>query len=884
LKDALKDRYAILRELGEGGMATVYLADDLKHERKVAVKVLKPELAAVVGAERFLAEIKTTANLQHPHILALYDSGEAHGFLFYVMPYVEGETLRDKLERERQLPVDEAILIASDMAEALDHAHRNGVIHRDIKPANILMIEGRPMIADFGIALAVGSAGGARLTETGLSVGTPFYMSPEQATGDQAIGHQSDTYALGCVLYEMLIGEPPYVGATAQAVLGKIIQGGSVSATEHRKAIPPHVDAVIRKSLEKLPADRFASAAGFAGALREPLFRYGPAGEAATGPAGGWTRITSIVAGIAALVVGGMGWALTRPGPPSPVERYSFAAVTPEHISLTPIELGPEGTGMVYYGRREATGGFQLWYRRYEDLRATPIANSSGGTDPSISPDGSEVAFAQSGQLWALPLGGGVPRALADSVFCCPSWAPDGESVYYVDASNNATRVPSSGGAPEIVMESDSSTSLAWFRVTPSGKSGVYTSYGNQTMIGAIDLDSRERTVLTEGIAARPTATGHLVFASSGGELLAAPFAEDPLRLTGPAVPLVAGVFVTGNGIPRFSINKEGTLAYWEGEGNTGSELVWMTRTGSSSLVEPGWTFNAGGGNRGWSLSPDGAKIAVRVSTEAGNDIWIKELNGGPRTRLTFWQGEDRDPNWLPDSRTVSFLSSMPLPGDSTPPGDFNLWVQVADGSRSAELVLDHPASISEAVMSPDGNSAIVRSTGLASVDGGRDIFSADLASAATEAILATPFDESAPKLSPDGRWLAYQSNESGRDEVYVRPYPETDRARVQVSTEGGLAPRWARDGSELFFLSGDREMMAASITVAGGALRIASREVLFDLPSSVLVGDRTTQYDVSNDGRFLMLRTASGDEDESRMVIVRNFLEEVKARVGSGN
>jgi dipeptidyl aminopeptidase/acylaminoacyl peptidase len=226
----------------------------------------------------------------------------------------------------------------------------------------------------------------------------------------------------------------------------------------------------------------------------------------------------------------------------------------------------------------------------------------------------------------------------------------------------------------------------------------------------------------------------------------------------------------------------------------------------------------------------------------------------------------------------------MPLPGDSTPPGDFNLWVQVADGSRSAELVLDHPASISEAVMSPDGNSAIVRSTGLASVDGGRDIFSADLASAATEAILATPFDESAPKLSPDGRWLAYQSNESGRDEVYVRPYPETDRARVQVSTEGGLAPRWARDGSELFFLSGDREMMAASITVAGGALRIASREVLFDLPSSVLVGDRTTQYDVSNDGRFLMLRTASGDEDESRMVIVRNFLEEVKARVGSGN
>jgi Tol biopolymer transport system component len=205
-------------------------------------------------------------------------------------------------------------------------------------------------------------------------------------------------------------------------------------------------------------------------------------------------------------------------------------------------------------------------------------------------------------------------------------------------------------------------------------------------------------------------------------------------------------------------------------------------------------------------------------------------------------------------------------------------------GLQPAELVLDHAASISEAVMSPDGSSVVVRSTGLASVDGGRDIFSADLSSAATEAILATPFDESAPKLSPDGRWLAYQSNESGRDEVYIRPYPETERARVQASTEGGLAPRWARDGSELFFLSGDREMMAATITVTGGELRVSNREVLFDLPSSTLVGDRTTQYDVSNDGRFLMLRTASGDEDESRMVIVRNFLEEVKARVGGGS
>ncbi len=245
LNAALEGRYAIDRELGEGGMATVYLADDLKHERKVALKVLKPELAAIVGAERFLAEIKTTANLTHPHILPLFDSGEADGFLFYVMPHIEGESLRERIDREKQLPVDEAVKIATDLAEALDYAHRHKIIHRDIKPANILIHEGRPLIADFGIALAVGVAGGGRLTETGLSVGTPHYMSPEQATGDQAVGVATDIYALGAVLYEMLVGEPPYTGPTAQAVLGQIIAGETASATKQRASVPANVDAVF---------------------------------------------------------------------------------------------------------------------------------------------------------------------------------------------------------------------------------------------------------------------------------------------------------------------------------------------------------------------------------------------------------------------------------------------------------------------------------------------------------------------------------------------------------------------------------------------------------------------------------------------------------------
>jgi eukaryotic-like serine/threonine-protein kinase len=315
LNAALSGRYVIEREIGEGGMATVYLAQDVKHGRKVALKVLKPELAAVVGAERFLTEIKTTANLQHPHILPLHDSGEADSFLYYVMPYVEGESLREKLEREKQLPVGEAVQIAVAVAGALDYAHRHKVIHRDIKPANILVHAGQPVVADFGIALAVGAAGGARLTETGLSVGTPYYMSPEQATGDVIVGPATDIYAIACVLYEMLVGEPPYLGNTAQAVLGKIISGQPVSATKHRPAIPPNVDAAIRKALEKLPADRFPSAEAFAAALTDPGFRHG-LGEAADGSRAfspGRHRAALAASGLLGLVAGAAGWALLVP-------------------------------------------------------------------------------------------------------------------------------------------------------------------------------------------------------------------------------------------------------------------------------------------------------------------------------------------------------------------------------------------------------------------------------------------------------------------------------------------------------------------------------------------------------------------------------------------
>src|SRR5687768_937650 len=265
LAAALGDRYQLDREIGSGGMATVYLARDLRHDRQVAVKVLRPELAAVIGIERFLAEIRTTANLQHPHILTVLDSGkvevEGRDLLYYTMPFVEGESLRSQLTREKQLQVGDAVRIGIEVAAALDYAHRHGVIHRDIKPENILLHDGSALVADFGIALAASKAGGSRMTETGMSLGTPHYMSPEQAMGEREITARSDIYALGCVLYEMLTAEPPFQGTTAQAIVARVLTESPRMLRPQRKNVPPHVEAAVLQALEKLPADRFASAA-----------------------------------------------------------------------------------------------------------------------------------------------------------------------------------------------------------------------------------------------------------------------------------------------------------------------------------------------------------------------------------------------------------------------------------------------------------------------------------------------------------------------------------------------------------------------------------------------------------------------------------------------
>jgi serine/threonine-protein kinase len=894
LSAALSGRYVVEREIGEGGMATVYLAEDVKHGRKVALKVLKPELAAVVGAERFLAEIKTTANLQHPHILPLHDSGEADSFLYYVMPYVEGESLREKLEREKQLPVGEAVHIAIAVAGALDYAHRHKVIHRDIKPANILIQAAQPVVADFGIALAVGAAGGARLTETGLSVGTPYYMSPEQATGDVMVGPATDIYAVACVLYEMLVGEPPYLGNTAQAVLGKIISGQAVSATKHRPAIPANVDAAIRKALEKLPADRFGTADAFATALTDVGFRHGVGGvDGDTAAASPLRRRATLAASLLlGIAVGAAGWALLTPAPPRPVSRYGVALPDghdPARDFGSNVAISPDGSRIVYVGPSASggRGGQQLWMRRRDQLEPTPMPGTEGADSPAFSPDGRRVVFRVGNSARAVSLGGEPPLTIAANGVggFGLSWGDDG--FIYADHESFIGRVPDTGGVLEPFTRRDTlGTELdhGWPQALPGGRGVLFTVFHSPTGdhaqydLAVQDQGGGAHRILVRGVFGRYSPSGHLLYVSADGTLLAVPFDLDALEVTGPPVALMEGVGVQDFGSVELSVANDGTLAYVTGLVSRGLEhAVWVTRNGEVSLIDASWEFSPGRPEVGLELSPDGTRLAVKINTDAGEDIWVKELDQGPLSRLSFNAAIDRRPRWSSDSRWIYYTSDRE--------GIYNLYRRAADGTGSEELVLDLDRPILEVQGTPDGQWWALRLGGESGVTGLRDIVALRAGDTATVPIAAEPYDEKAAALSPDGRWIAYESNETGDDEVYVRPFPNAQDGKWQVSAGGGLNPRWSRNGNEIFYVSADGTMSVAEVSTRAG-FRVGQRSGLFSLDDRALYyGSNYTAWDVTPDGqRFVFVQFANLDgAAASQLIIVENFFQDLETRL-TGN
>jgi len=866
LNAALAGRYEIERELGTGGMATVYLADDLKHERKVALKVLKPELAAVIGAERFLGEIKTTANLQHPHILPLFDSGEAESFLFYVMPYVEGETLRERLEREGQFPVDEAVRIVGDVAEALHAAHEQGILHRDIKPENILLSRGRPLVADFGIAIALSAAGTARLTETGLSIGTPHYMSPEQASADRVPSPASDVYSLGCVLYEMLVGEPPYPGRSAQAILARILTQPAPEATKTRPSVPANVDSALRKALEKVPADRFATAQDFAKALRDPHFRHHTSGQADSSAKGnGWKVVSLAASAVAVLATALATWSLSRPASVRSVERFVAPfgdAQPPPFGGPDDFSLSPDGALLVYRAPGEQ-GPNQLWIRRWDQLEPTAIRETGTGIRPTVSPNAEEVAFEMGGMVTVSSLRDGSARTLTNGTW--PHFGRDG--YVYATIDGIIIRVQSTGGAVDTVMTS-SGANPRLHDVLPGGKAALIRAENpdspDEVQVRGLRLESGETTFITIGDAPRYLPSGHLVFLAPDSTLMAARFDPRRLEMLGQPKPVLDEVLA-------FSLSDSGKLFYTRALADAGTEFVWVTRVGQALPADPGWTFDQGIGNAAWSLSPDGTRVALMASTDGNDDIWTKELGGGPLSRLTFDEGQDWSPHWSPDGTRVIFVSIRL--------GDRDVWTKRADGTGDAELLYDPDTRIVEGFWSPNEEWLVLRGGAASAAPNTRDIMAVRLGvDESAIPLLAEAYDEEQPSLSPDGHWLAYVSNETGSEEEFVRPFPDVNAGRWQVSTHGGIMPLWAHSGRELFFVEPNNDLIAVEVEVGSG-FQVVHRAELFTIPDSYRTSTTNSVYDISpDDRRFLMARAYQPPEGSpSPFVLVQNFGEELK-------
>jgi serine/threonine-protein kinase len=887
LSAALADRYTIERELGQGGMATVYLAQDLKHHRQVAIKVLRPELAAVLGADRFVQEITTTAALQHPHILPLFDSGTADSFLYYVMPYIEGETLRDKLNRETQLGVDEAVRIASEVADALDYAHRHGVIHRDIKPENILLHDGRPMVADFGIALALSAAAGGRMTETGMSLGTPHYMSPEQATADKEISARSDVYSLGSVLYEMLAGQPPHIGGSAQQVIMKIIAEPAAAVTTIRRSVPPNVAAAIGKSLEKLPADRFESAKAFRDALADAHFTVagftGASGTAAGRPAS--RRLTIALGTALAAMTAVAGWALLRPTPPRPVLRYGLALPAEQAPVVGGFALvTADGSHIVYAGPGTRPGQWRLWVKAREALTATPIGGTEGVTAAALSPDGLWVAFVLGGALRKVPLAGGATVELGRGMASAQgsiAWLEGGTIVYAnaVMGTRSLFRMSADGGEGERVWASDSLAPTA-LTALPGGRGVLFAACPapcDQTALWALDLagGGGAHEVVADGWIGWYLPTGQLAYVQKEQHLLVVPFDLRSLRTSGTPVAVLDSVSTEGPS-PYFAVSASGTAVMRLGAAAQafGFNLVWLDRSGRETPVDSTWTFRVTqfAGNHGWALSPDGSRLAIGLNTSEGDDIWVKPLPRGPATRVTFAPVAEYRPRWSADGRSLTFVTRE------------GLIRRRADGTGQDSILVRGGVGLDEGLVSPDGRWAVFRRGASSAASGGRDIFAQRLGvDTVPVPVLATPYDEMAMVLSPDGRWMAYQSDETGRVEVFIRPFPNAGDQKVQVSSAGGTGPVWARHGRELFYLRDDRTMMAVPV-LAGPALRLGEPKALFRLPDHLIHLDARyySAWDVGPDGRFIMARAVgTGSEAGTPLVVVENWFEELKAKAG---
>jgi serine/threonine-protein kinase len=866
---ALSGRYRIERELGQGGMATVYLAEDLKHHRKVALKVLRPELAATLGPERFLREIETTAGLRHPHILPLFDSGEVRvegqaPFLYYVMPYVEGESLRERLDREKQLPIEDALQIAREVADALSYAHGHQIIHRDIKPENILLESGHAVVADFGIARAVSAAGGDRLTETGLAVGTVRYMSPEQAAGDKDLDGRSDLYALGCVLYEMLAGQPPFTGPTVESIVHQHITATPPPITQLRPAVPAEVAAALQRALAKTPADRFNPVAQFASALR---------------PATG-----SVVV----------------------VERWSRRP-----ILLAALVVALAALGLTLHRARGSAGGPLPVIGRTSQVTRDPGLE----VDPALSPDGATLAYAagpsNAMQIYVRQVSGGRPVALTSDTtahFRWPRWSPDGSQVAY-ESNDGIYVVPALGGSARRVTRLDLAAfrlSIAWgapitgFDWSPDGSRIAWTrGYDRQEVTVTIlsSGDSLELTAPSGAFSPAWSPDGRSIAVSAGNVSFVygtAYFANSGssgiwlVHLDG-TKPTRVSTDSSLNVAPQWS--PDGHELYWISDRDGSRDVYSQRLSAKGALVGTPRRITTGTDAQGLSLSRRGGRMAYsRLST--WSSIWSIPIPArGPvsirgATRITTGNEITEDVDVSPDGHWLVF--------DSDRGGNPDLYVMPAAGGEARQVTID-PVGDFSGDWSPDGRSIVFHSLRT----GNRNIYTVDADGTNLHQWTSGPGERLDPDWSPDGKTIVFEmvGPEPGRHGLMMIPLADSTRQELIPVKTGDYAhwspdsrsivyhnpdglrvrrgdsdaetlivsnaeigaeafyPAWSPDGAKLYYMAGSpKGWSIGSVPAAGGASTLL---VEFDDPTR-----QHAKYGFCTDGKVFYFTIGSPESD----------------------
>jgi serine/threonine-protein kinase len=783
---ALSDRYGIERELGRGGMATVYLAEDLKHRRQVAVKVLHPELGEVLGKERFLREIETAARLSHPHILPVHDSGEAGGFLFYVMPLATEESLRERLDREKQLPIDDALRIAREVADALSYAHSHGVVHRDIKPENILLSSGHAVVADFGIAKAVSAAGGDKLTETGMAVGTPSYMSPEQAAGEEALDGRTDLYALGCVLYEMLAGQPPFTGPTTESVIRQHLTAEAPAISHVRPAVPAEIVGIVQRALAKTPADRFSPAAQFAEALVTPSQTQPVAHSRAPRP---WIPAVAGVAVVAVLAIAGVVF----------------------------MRGGGGGDDIVIGAARQVTldPGLEV--------------------DPVISPDGEMIAYAAGPpthmQIFVRQIGGGrVIQLTSDSTLNhrLPRWSDDGREIAYQRSDSVIAVVGALGGParPLLRMEPDDAgpggslfqSIMLGYDWPVKGDRIVYT-LGWPGRMYVQDLATGARVAITE----RGEAFGPAV--SPDGEWVAyvvqnpifvfggAEFANEAISSIGIS-PMTGGPPVAITDGTALDVSPQwlpdGRSLLWVSNRDGARDIYRVRLSRSMEPVGAPERLTTGLDVHTFTVTPDGRRLAY-TSLASSSNVWSVDIPTNPpgsvRDAVPLTRG-----NQIVEGMDVS-RDGRTLVFDSDRGGNYDIYT-VAVGDWEPLRLTSDPAPDFYPRFSPDGRSIVYHSMRT----GNRDLFTMASDGTGTRQLTFGPEEDMDADWAPDGKALVVETF-SGRSQAGLVVMPLGGESRRSLEVVGAY-PRWSARGDLIVFTSPDEGLRVVSATGGAGSAR----------------------------------------------------------------